>query len=68
MFAYLREKHGDQVVVAADPSVRAVTEALSSAGVATESCRMAVNLEFAHPDRTLSPDDELALIPPVSGG
>ena len=29
---------------------------------------MAVNREYAEADRVLAPDDELALIPPVSGG
>lgn len=30
--------------------------------------RMAVNRDYAAPDAELAPDDELALIPPVSGG
>jgi len=31
-------------------------------------CRLAINHDFAHPEQTITPGDELALIPPVSGG
>lgn len=32
------------------------------------SCRVARNFEYCAPDDTLRPGDEVALIPPVSGG
>lgn len=31
-------------------------------------CAVAVNQRYATPDTPVSPDDEVALIPPVSGG
>lgn len=40
--------------------------ALAGAGAAPVA--FAVNLEYAPPERVLSDGDELALIPPVSGG
>lgn len=68
MFAYLKDRHGEVVRVESEPSVRAVLEALKDYGVDTSSCRLAVNLYFAEPDDALSAGDNLALIPPVSGG
>jgi molybdopterin converting factor small subunit len=32
------------------------------------SVRLASNLEYADPQMLFNPDDEVALIPPVSGG
>lgn len=68
MFAYLRERHGNTVSVEAEPSAEALLQALSKAGVRTDSCRLAVNCAFVKPEWQLSPGDEIALIPPVSGG
>lgn len=31
-------------------------------------CRIAVNLEFVEDDHAVGPGDEIAVIPPVSGG
>jgi molybdopterin converting factor small subunit len=33
-----------------------------------DSPRVAVNRRFASPNQLISPDDEIALIPPVAGG
>ncbi len=33
-----------------------------------QKSRLAVNATYASPDRLLTPTDEIALIPPVSGG
>lgn len=33
-----------------------------------DSCRIAVNEEFAQAGDTIEPDSDIALIPPVSGG
>jgi molybdopterin converting factor subunit 1 len=37
-------------------------------GIDTVRVAVAVNQEYAEPDRPLRPGDEVALIPPVSGG
>lgn len=68
LFAHLRARHGETVEVEAAPLAGDLLRALKDAGIATDACRLAVNLEFVEPDRALEPFDEIALIPPVSGG
>ena len=68
LFAYLKDRLGPSVEVEAAPSAEALLAALRAKGLPTESCRLAVNHEFAEADTRLDPGDELALIPPVSGG
>jgi molybdopterin converting factor small subunit len=68
MFAHLKDRHGDRVVVSAEPHVKGVLQALEGVGVETRSCRLSINFAFPLSDDPLSEGDELALIPPVSGG
>ena len=68
LFAYLRERHGDWVDVESAGTVAELLVALSAAEIDVRSCRLAVNHEFAQPETSISPGDDLALIPPVSGG
>ena len=68
MFAYLKDRHGERVEVEAEPSVEGVLQALSQNGVQTRACRLSVNLSFPAGNLALKETDELALIPPVSGG
>lgn len=68
MFAYLKDRHGASVTVHAEPSVQSVLEALQQHGIDAGGCRLSVNLAFAIGTEILSETDELALIPPVSGG
>lgn len=68
MFAYLKDRHGERVVVSADPHVKGVLAALEREGIKTDGCRLSVNLDFPLGDEELQFGDELALIPPVSGG
>lgn len=74
-FGILRERIGlreEAIEVADGTTVGEVTALLSrrhgdlSAGVA--SLRLAVNLEYVEPHRVLANGDEVAVIPPVSGG
>lgn len=68
LFAYLREKHGSSVTVESDPTVGAILDALSVAGINTISCRLAVGNEFVSRPFIVPEGSEIALIPPVSGG
>lgn len=68
MFAYLKDRHGERMEVNAEPSVEGVLQALSRNGVQTKACRLSVNLSFPSTNLALKETDELALIPPVSGG
>lgn len=68
LFAYLRERHGDWAEVESAGTVSGVLTALTAAGIDVRSCRLAVNQEFAAPEESIAPGDDLALIPPVSGG
>jgi molybdopterin synthase catalytic subunit len=75
LFAILKERAGTATIELELPEPATVADALSLAaqtpgleGVADGSVRMAVNRELADPQTLLSPGDEVALIPPVSGG
>ncbi|HET9198392.1 MAG TPA: molybdenum cofactor biosynthesis protein MoaE [Solirubrobacterales bacterium] len=76
LFATLRERAGaDSIEIELDEGA-SVADALARlaavdglAGTLERlPVRMAVNREYADPDTRLNADDELALIPPVSGG
>ena len=76
LFAMLRERAGREEVELELPdgaTVRDAVDAVASRhGLADLIARMpvvmAVNREYASPETTLAESDELALIPPVSGG
>jgi molybdopterin converting factor subunit 1 len=75
LFARLREQAGadiETVELPAGSSVAAVYEALRRAhpalGSDREAVRAALNQEFADWDAMVQDGDEVAFIPPVSGG
>ena len=77
LFAVLRERAGSGTVEAELPEGATVAEALKALGEAHPALGealaempvvMAVNHEYADSDQVLSEGDELALVPPVSGG
>ena len=70
LFAGLRERAGAEVVELELPAGGRVGDALDQLGHVTDGVPvvMAVNQEYAEADTELRPGDELALIPPVSGG
>jgi molybdopterin synthase catalytic subunit len=72
LFAQLRERAGAGELSLELPEGARVRDALADARVAALAdglpLVMAVNREYADADAPLSPGDELALIPPVSGG
>ena len=70
LFAQLRERAGSAEVSVELPDGARVSDALAELGglVGDLPVVMAVNREYADGDAPLAPGDELALIPPVSGG
>jgi molybdopterin synthase catalytic subunit len=70
LFAMLRERAGAREISLELPDGARVADAIEALGeiAAGLPLVMAVNREYAPEDRVLDPGDELALIPPVSGG
>jgi MoaE-MoaD fusion protein len=72
LFAMLRERAGASSMTLELPDGARVSDALASAALAPLAegipLVMAVNREYADGEHVLDPGDELALIPPVSGG
>lgn len=70
LFAMLRERAGASEVTVELPEGARVRDALAALGGLADGLPlvMAVNREYAPEDAVLDPGDELALIPPVSGG
>lgn len=70
LFAMLRERAGRDVLELELPDGARVRDALERVGDIAGGLTlvMAVNREYADADAPLAPGDELALIPPVSGG
>jgi MoaE-MoaD fusion protein len=70
LFAMLRERAGSGSVTVELPEGARVRDALAELSGLAEGLPlvMAVNRDYADEDTVLDPGDELALIPPVSGG
>jgi MoaE-MoaD fusion protein len=70
LFAQLRERAGRSELELELPEGALVSDALAAVGDLAEGLPlvMAVNREYARADDPLSASDELALVPPVSGG
>jgi molybdopterin synthase catalytic subunit len=70
LFAALRERAGTQELILELPDGASVATALEHVDWLTNGVPvvMAVNREYAEPSQVLNAEDELALIPPVSGG
>ena len=70
LFAMLRERAGASEVTLELPEGARVSDALGALSDVTAGVPvvMAVNREYASADDVLTADDELALVPPVSGG
>lgn len=70
LFAQLRERAGTNELSLELPEGARVRDALAALESLADGLPlvMAVNREYASEDAPLAPDDELALIPPVSGG
>ncbi|MFO7628936.1 MAG: MoaD/ThiS family protein [Prochlorococcaceae cyanobacterium] len=73
LFAGLREQAGwaERLWPAANGGVltpRELWQSLQLPGSLDPRVRVAINQQFADPDTPLRPGDELAFLPPISGG
>jgi molybdopterin converting factor subunit 1 len=76
LFAILRERAGSDSIEIDLPEGATVADAFAQLAAApglgelidSRSLRMAVNREYAAATTSIGPGDELALIPPISGG
>jgi molybdopterin synthase catalytic subunit len=68
LFAGLRERAGRERVAVELPDGATVSDLLAAMDVAPRSCVVAINREYADESQTVRAGDEVALVPPVSGG
>jgi molybdopterin synthase catalytic subunit len=68
LFAGLRERAGSGRIEVELPEPATVGDLLAALELGPRSCVAAVNREYAAPDAPIAPGDEVALVPPVSGG
>jgi molybdenum cofactor cytidylyltransferase len=75
LFASARDLAGSPTVMVELPETATVADLRNALQLQVPAlaevlakCRLAVNMEFAEDDRTILDGDELAVIPPVSGG
>ena len=68
LFAGLRERAGASHVDVDLPDGATVADLLAAMDLAPRSCVAAINREYAEPAAPIAPGDEVALVPPVSGG
>ncbi len=68
LFAGLRERAGRDRVEVELPDGAIVSDLLAAMDVAPRSCVVAINREYADEQAVVRAGDEVALVPPVSGG
>jgi molybdopterin synthase catalytic subunit len=68
LFAGLRERAGSGRIDVELPGGATVRDLLAAMELAPRSCVAAISREYAGPDAPIAPGDEVALVPPVSGG
>ena len=68
LFAGLRERAGSDRVEVELPDGASVADLLAAMDVAPRSCVVAINREYADERDVVRTGDEVALVPPVSGG
>jgi len=68
LFAGLRQRAGSDSVELELPDDATAADLLAAMQLPERSCAVALNREYVPADRRIAPGDEIALIPPVSGG
>jgi molybdopterin synthase catalytic subunit len=68
LFAGLRERAGRERIEVELPDGAVVRDLLAAMALQPGQCVVAINREYARADEPIAAGDEVALIPPVSGG
>jgi len=68
LFAGLRERAGSDLMEVELPDGAVVSDLLAAMDLAPRSCVVAINREYADERSEVRAGDEVALVPPVSGG
>ena len=72
LFASIREKLGKNQIVLENDSVRNIQDLINyfniNFDVDVSNCMFASNLEYVNKDHKIKPNQEISIIPPVSGG
>jgi molybdopterin converting factor subunit 1 len=68
LFAGLRERAGSERIEVELPDGAVVGDLLAAMALEPGQCVVAINREYARADAPIGAEDEVALIPPVSGG
>lgn len=70
LFAGLKARFGPEIAIEAEPPITAseLQTRLAGAGAWITGSRIAINSSFADAEDTICAGDEVAVIPPVSGG
>jgi len=72
LFASLKEKHGSSNLVIQDSDIKSIKDLkkilINSFNLQVENCMFACNMEYVSEDFIIDNEDEISIIPPVSGG
>ena len=72
LFASLKEKHGSSDLVIEDSDIKSIKDLkkilINSFNLEVENCMFACNMEYVDEDFIIDNQDEISVIPPVSGG
>ena len=72
LFASLKEKHGSGNLVIEDSDIKSIKDLkkilIDNFNLQVENCMFACNMEYVNEDFRIENEDEISIIPPVSGG
>lgn len=72
LFASLKEKHGSSNLFIEDSDIKSIKDLkkilINNFNLQVENCMFACNMEYVNEDFTIKNEDEISVIPPVSGG
>ena len=72
LFASLKEKHGSDNLVIENSDIKSIKDLkkilINSFNLQVENCMFACNMEYVNEDFSIENEDEISVIPPVSGG
>ena len=72
LFASLKEKHGSDNLVIENSDIKSIKDLkkilINNFNLEVENCMFACNMEYVNEDFRIENEDEISVIPPVSGG